>query len=471
VDLREFHITRDDTAVITVSDLSLANLGSVFSPRDGWILDGRFQEIDVETGALLFQWQASQLFDFTESYSAVDDAGSAENPWDFFRITGVDKDASGNFLVSFDSMNSLVYISGQTGEVLWKLGGKSSMFEQDLSSDEATLFSGPFHARFADADAGVDDRYTSITLFDRALDVPDPVSRGIYLVLDHESRTVRVQTQYRSARGITTPQTGGSTQLLPSGNVLVSYGAAAAWTEFTADGTPLCETHFGAEANFNDGRVATTRVTKHAWTGVPKTKPDLAVTGYSAAVSWNGATEVVSWVLEGSSSIRVTDANDKDEDEDFSLLAAQPKSGFETVLSIPSSNTYPFLRAVALDANGNTLSVSSVLAWNPTPEEVEAATGGSQGGRVFLYFLTGFLSAAALGVCAWVARRRFPRRAVRLEVGLHGEEYERKRIGWVSNDEMFNGDESLSEDEAGLLGEEDDEDGEKKMHIYTTPVD
>lgn len=68
------------------------------------------------------------------------------------------------------------------------------MFEQDLTSDEATVFSGPSHARFADVDADSNNRYTAITLFDRALDVPDPASRGVYLVLDHESRTARVHT-------------------------------------------------------------------------------------------------------------------------------------------------------------------------------------------------------------------------------------------------------------------------------------
>lgn len=438
-----------------------ADLHSVNGPEDGWILDGTFQEVDIWTGELQFQWQASQHFDFTESYSAVDPTGSEENPWDFFRITSVDKDAKGNFLVASDSMNCLAYVSGQTGEVLWKLGGKNSTFEHILSDDAATLFSGPSHARFADNENETDG--TAITLFDRARDAPDPTSRGLYLLLDQENKTARVKTQYRRTREITTPRSGGSTQLLDSGNVLVSYGAAAAWAEYTSDGTPLCEVHFGPESNFNDGSIGTDRITRHAWTGLPKTNPDLQVVGYSAAMSWNGATEVATWVLEGSDSFPVTtddDGNsasdDSDSDTQFALIAAERKSGFETILPIPPSNTYPILRARALDTNGKPLGVSKPLAWNPTPEEAaEVGAGRPTGWLIFAYFLTGFLSAAAVGGCVWAVRRWRMRPTVRLKVGPVVEVYEGRSTGWRAIDDEFNGDQSLSGDEVGLLEEED----------------
>lgn len=457
VDLREFHITHDDTALLTVSNVIPADLQSVGGRQDGWILDGTFQEVDIETGELLFQWQASEHFVVSEAYTTLDETGgSAENSWDFFHITSVDKDGKGNFLVSSLAMNCLAYIDGQSGDVLWKLGGKSNMFE-DFSNGDATNFNVPYHARFTDDG-------NAITLFDTA----ESASRGLYLDLDHERKTVQVRYQYRNPSDIGT-ESGGSMQLLDSGNVLVSYGTSAAWTEYAHDGTPLCEVHFGAESHFNDHGIASYRISKHDWAGHPKTQPSLTLSGYEAIVSWNGATEVVTWVLEGSNTIPA--AGDNHTDEKFTLITAQFKSGFETILSIPPETRTSILRVAAVDYNGTTLSSSMPAAWNLTPEEMAAvgATDPAQVWRLVVFFLVGFLSAAALGVIVWVLRRRLSRRPVRLEPSY--EEYERARVGWKPADPEYNGDENLSDDEIGLLlGEPDEEARSRRSSVEREAV-
>lgn len=437
IDMREFHITRDNTALLTVSNVTQADLQSVDGPEEGWILDGTFQEIDIETGELRFQWQASRHFDFSEANRGLDETGgTADNPWNFFHITSVDKDGNGNYLVSSSIMNCLAYIDGQSGDVIWKLGGKNNTFE-DLSDGDATNFNGPYHARFADDGKAV-------TLFDPA----ESASRGLYLDLNTEENTVQVRYQYRNPSDIAT-ESGGSMQRLDSGNVLVSYGTSAAWTEYTEDGAPLCEVHFGAQWHFNDHSIASYRVSKNPWVGQPKTQPSLALRGYEAIVSWNGATEVVTWVLEGSNTVPVS--GDVHADDKFSLVAAQFKDGFETVLSIPPETSASILRVLAVDRDGKTLTSSVPVAWNPTPQEMDAA-GAINPARIWrlvLFFFVGFLSAAALGVIIWVVRRRLSRRAVRLEPSA--EEYERARGGWKPADPEYNGDEHLSDDEVGLL--------------------
>ena len=62
--------------------------------------------------------------------------------------TSVDKDDLGNYLVSGGNTHSLLYIAGNNGSVLWRLGGKQSSFKGN-----GTGFSGQHGARFVgDAD-------------------------------------------------------------------------------------------------------------------------------------------------------------------------------------------------------------------------------------------------------------------------------------------------------------------------------
>jgi hypothetical protein len=65
-------------------------------------------------------------------------------------------------------------------------------------------------------------------------------------------------------------------------------------------------------------------------------------------VSWNGATEVAAWQLHTGSS-----------DSQLSAALTQPRSGFETALSVPVGARYA--AAVAFDAAGKPIGSSAVL--------------------------------------------------------------------------------------------------------------
>jgi hypothetical protein len=65
----------------------------------------------------------------------------------------------------------------------------------------------------------------------------------------------------------------------------------------------------------------------------------------SAAVSWNGATEVARWqLLSGPDAQRLR------------IVAEQPRSGFETALTARTDD--PIVRARALDSGGDVLGTS-----------------------------------------------------------------------------------------------------------------
>ncbi|PYI05986.1 arylsulfotransferase [Aspergillus sclerotiicarbonarius CBS 121057] len=409
-DLHEFHITLDETAVYTIYDVRPADIRVAGGPENGWIWDGTFQEVDIETNELLFEWRASEHFNFTDVYRGREDTGDNEkHPWDFFHINSVDKDAKGNFLVSSRYGNCLLYIDGRTGDTIWTLGGKHNNFT-DLSGGAATNFTWQHHARFR-------DNGTAITLFDnssRGRGAPSLPSRGLYLDLDQENMTVQVRHEYWNSYEIRS-QSQGSVQILDSGNVLVGYGYSAAWTEFTMDGDVVCHAHFAPSRDFTRGKVVSFRTFKHPWVGNPNTRPDFEVYSYHTAVSWNGATEVATWVLEGTDSKKSTD---------FSFITAVPKDGFETVIPIPEDTKYNFLRALALNSTGHTLASTKLARWDPFAEEAVVVSGDSDDDddddddtdpfynlRTFLFVLIGFFSAGVLAAGAWFVKRHLASRS------------------------------------------------------------
>ncbi|KAL1869508.1 hypothetical protein Plec18167_007806 [Paecilomyces lecythidis] len=428
-DLHEFHITRDETAVITIYEIIQANLTSMYGPEEGWIWDGLFQELDIETGEALFQWRASEHFEFTEGYVARVGSGESEDrPWDFFHINSVDKDSKGNFLISTRYMSCLAYIDGKTGEIIWKLGGKKNMFK-DLSGGAATNISWQHHARWVDNE-------TAITLFDNASRGPaDPehISRGLYLDVDQEKMTVKVRHEYWNPHNISS-QSQGSLQLLDSGNVLIGYGANPAWTEFSVDGEVLCDVHFGPQFNFDTGEVLSYRALKHSWVGFPKTDPEIALQGNTTYVSWNGATEVVTWVLEGADSSGA-------DDEEYLTIDSRPKEGFETEIPIPPDNVHRFIRISGQDANRDILGSTLTLEWDPSHNITTSSLDIQATNNKWLMFFSTAFSTTIFLVIAWWASMRlldhFRRQKKRKQRLLRGDLQD------------LAADEELSEDEIG----------------------
>ncbi|KAJ9328079.1 hypothetical protein DTO027B5_926 [Paecilomyces variotii] len=392
-DLHEFHITHDETALVTIYEVVQANLTSMYGPVKGWIWDGVFQELNIETGEALFQWRASEHFDFTEGYVARVGSGSKDRPWDFFHINSVDKDSKGNYLISSRYMSCIAYIDGKTGDVIWKLGGKKNMFK-DLSGGAATNIRWQHHARFA-------DNGTAITLFDNASRGPaDPehISRGLYLDVDQEKMTVNVRHEYWNPHNLSS-QSQGSLQLLDSGNILIGYGSNPAWTEFSVDGEVLCDVHFGPQLGFGTSEVTSYRVLKHSWVGFPKTDPDITLQGNTTYVSWNGATEVVTWVLEGA------DSKAADEDE-YLTIDSRPKEGFETEIPIPPDNVHRFIRISALDAKGITLGSTLSVEWDPSQNITTNGLDIQVTNTKWLVFFSTAFSTTIFLVIAWWASMR-----------------------------------------------------------------
>jgi len=132
----------------------------------------------------------------------------------------------------------------------------------------------------------------------------------------------------------------GNVQVLPNTNLLVGWGSAPFFSEYSHEGELL----FDAQL-LGDGQSY--RAFRFPWSGHPSDNPAVAVEQgpddkVTIHVSWNGATEVESWqVLAGSTP------------NQLKLVGSAPRRGFETTVTVRTAE--PYVAVQAKNASGRVL--------------------------------------------------------------------------------------------------------------------
>ncbi|TFY58012.1 hypothetical protein EVJ58_g6673 [Rhodofomes roseus] len=315
-DLHEFTIPKvtNSTALLPVYWPVQADLSDYGGTEDGWVLYNFFQEIDIATGEIVFEWN--------------------------FRINSIDKDTSGNYLVSSGHTQALYYIDGTDGEIIWKLGGKNSSFTFGLNA----TFYGQQDARFVDGPTVVSMHVGEAT-------TGQTTERGLSLLLNTTTMEATMLVEFLPLTPYTSTSQG-SLRYDPDGNVVFGGGTNPWISEYLPNGTMIYSAALGGEG-LVDSLIENYRSLKTTtWIGYPQTAPDIAFNGSTVWASWNGATEVAEWeILTGAhpSILRP--------------VAVVPKDGFETEITIDSAK---YARARAYDAWGAVLGQSHVLDANST---------------------------------------------------------------------------------------------------------
>jgi hypothetical protein len=411
-DLHEFRITPEGTALLTIYHITeylpagQSESTSTENITSFYIWDCLFQERLIESPQVIFQWRASEHVPVADSYRDVK-GGSREDPFDYFHINSVEKDHRGNYLISGRYPQSIYYIDGKTGSIIWTLGGKQNDF-QDLSEGSAINFAWQHDARFHAPDA-FSEMYEPtakrngletvlISMFDNAAedyryDYGVGHSRGLLLEVTYPEGPRQVPARSRSQRTSAAKSdeipdvnlqkianingtheqylvqevqswmnperirssSQGSMQLMldattGSTRVLVGYGLNAAWTQFDAYGAVICDVHLAARTTWETGEVQSYRTRKASWSGHPWYPPIAVMTedGMQVHTSWNGATEVAEWALHASAG----DAGNGT----WTEVQRLPRLGFETTFNLTSnSRDMHDYRVVALDQNNRVL--------------------------------------------------------------------------------------------------------------------
>ena len=327
-DHHEFLITPQDTALVLIYHEVPMDLSAFGGPRDGSVMDGIAQEIDIETGEVLFEWHSLEHVGPAESY--YEPSADQKVAYDYFHINSVDPYDEEHLLISARRTCAAYKVDRKTGEVAWRLGGKRS----DFRMGEGARFAYQHDARLHPGGL--------VTLFDNRGAAMNEQSRGLVLKVDEEAMTADVVQEYTLPHepfGIYQ----GNLQVLPNGNAFVGWGSAPFFSEFAREGEPLFDASFPAE-------VESYRAFRSPWEGRPKDAPAVAVEpGQDGRTvlyaSWNGATEVDAWeVLAGPGP------------EGLERLGSAPRKGFETAISF--STEEPYVAARALDRTGRPLGTS-----------------------------------------------------------------------------------------------------------------
>jgi len=363
-DLHEFKITEDGSALITVYERVSVdpNRTYVDLTADQVIVDGVLQEVDIATGKLLFEWRSS---DHLEHPALQSSSGGpvADGSFDYFHMNSIDKDSKDNYLISFRHLHALVYVEGNTGNILWTLGNDAGDFE-DLSQGDATAFQWQHDARWVSEDEGI------ISLFDNGIAHKHPdaaYSQGLIIQLDVVDWTATLLQEYTS-RDLIGSASQGDVQLIRrphnDDHVFIGWGASAAFTEHSIGGDLLCETHFGASWLFYFERIQSYRAFKtFDWKAIPSAwDPEARIADDEIYVSWNGATEVVYWALQVRSETTNTTAESWGPQDVYESTSPKGNS-FEHSFALSSPVAGTTFRVAALDKHHNVLRHSNEIIY------------------------------------------------------------------------------------------------------------
>ena len=333
-DLHDFQLAPNNIAYVSAYNAMRCDLSTLDGVRNGVVLDNVVQQVDVKTGLVRWEWHSLDHVGPYESHAPVP---TKAIPWDSFHLNSIDLEPDGNLLISGRSTWAAYNVQGGSGAIIWRLGGTKSNFAM-----------GP-GAKFAwqhDARLMPDG---TITLFD---DGSNPrvhyQSRGLRLALDTASHTARLVAAYTHPGGPLVSNSQGNMQTLPSGRLLIGWGAMPYVTELTPQGRPLLDAHM--PPGFSSYRAF-----RFPWSGHPLWAPSVSarftVTGdaTSVAASWNGASEVASWrILAGPNQSALTPR------------ASMPATAFENSVTYPDA--YPYVAVQALAADGRLLGTSATIA-------------------------------------------------------------------------------------------------------------
>jgi hypothetical protein len=336
--------------------INLADFGR--PTEESWVTVGGFVEVDVETSEVLFEWDTFDKIALHESNMFRAGDHPAESPgWDYVHINAVDKNEAGDYLISLRFTDTIYLISGQDGNIMWRLGGLESNFEQDFK------FSKQHDVKFVSSNG----THHVISMLNNAADErgrDELVSSALIIELDTSAAPMTAKVIQRINR----PDSGltklrGSARVLPNDNVYIGWSEFGYSSEHASNGDLLMT------ARFSSDRYSTYRSYKGEFTGRPSTPPDLVASVYGTReqdtttliyVSWNGATDVVQWkfyaqAYEGGQSV---------------LIGTRNKTDFETMFI--ADGYMDFVSAEAIDADGNVLHTSEIKRTS-TPSDWKAA--------------------------------------------------------------------------------------------------
>jgi len=324
------------------------NLTPYGGSANGVVLDSAVQEYNLQTGQLLYTWDALNPGGTPNvPLSQSKQKAFPGVPWDAYHINGVQLTGNETFLVSLRNTWSAYLVNRPTNAIEWTLSGNPAVSTFKLPANaefhwqhDVALHGGNVVSVFDDACCGFD----SITSNGVKFGKPNGPSRGLVLKLNLTNHTGSFVAQYVRAKNFNAYFLGNA-QLLPNGNVSLGWGSTPFFSEDSSKGKVLLDAFWPVpDVNY--------RTYVQNWVGIPYFPPSGAVrnNGGKATVyaSWDGDTQVVGWRVLAGNSV-----------QSLKTVATRAKSGFET--TIPLTSTFKAYKIQALGPKGKVLGTSEAF--------------------------------------------------------------------------------------------------------------
>jgi hypothetical protein len=336
-DLHELTLTGDGAALISAWKPLYCDLSGIGGRARAALYDTVFQEIDVRTGLVRYEWDSLEHVPLTASYMPAAAASTAW-PYDWFHLNSVRPASDGSLLVSSRATWAVYDVDHLTGRLRWQVGGRIPTLRS----------AAPLFAWQHDAEPLGPDLFS---VFDNG-GPPSTFahSSGAVVAIDPAGGSASVVATIAIATPIFA-QTQGDLQRLPDGSWWIGWGDVNESSQVAADGRQLFEAHTPAGSE-------SYRSYRFPWSATPTRPPALALARTSAGAlrayaSWNGATTVSAWRLQSgptASDLRHSGA-------------PIARRGFETELAAPAGAAYVAVEALAAD--GRVLARSTPLRAPP----------------------------------------------------------------------------------------------------------
>ncbi|XWX00512.1 hypothetical protein V2A60_008532 [Cordyceps javanica] len=375
-DKHEFIINDDGkTALLQIWQPVPRNLSAYGGGDDHvWIVDAIFQELDIETGNVLFEWHSLDHVSPKDAALSLlqGQAGNGVNSsvaWDYFHINSIEKGTDGHYLLSGRHVSTIYKINGTDGSIIWQLGGNHTDFELGPEVE----FGYQHHARYM---PGTNESTTHLSLFDNSFYGSEatgngsnittyPYSRGKYIAIDHQAKKATLTRAFHPPNDAILTTSQGSLQTLANGNVFINWGSEGQITEYLPNGTIIFHAHLDS-GELTD-HVQSYRGFRYHWTGFSPEIPALVAEKNGSTVnlyvSWNGDTRTKYWRFEWTS----RDGQGSGSQERQHVVE---RTGFETILNLTLKSereTVFNFRAISVDVDGQEIGQSDKVALLAAP--------------------------------------------------------------------------------------------------------
>jgi hypothetical protein len=242
-DPHDFQALKNGHFVFLVNDARTMDMTTYGGKVNATVTGCVVQEQD-ENKNVVFNWNSWDHYQISDSYADL----TASNV-DLIHHNSIDVDEEGNFFLSSRSLNEITKINRQTGEMIWRLGGKNNQF---TFTDPISIYSMPH-----------DFRKTSngnFTIFDNGNERNPAYSRALEYTIDQTNKIVNLVSNFDLNKKIYADNSGSSTKL-ETGNTVMGFG-------YNMSNPAIIEVHPDSSIAFRlelPNQVTSYRVFKSPW--------------------------------------------------------------------------------------------------------------------------------------------------------------------------------------------------------------